>query len=83
MTIMLDGGVQRGTDIMKALALGADFVFLGRPFLFAASVAGTPSVEHAIKLLNQELFINMELLGINELDELSPKLLRTVVNEKT
>ena len=80
MTIMLDGGVRRGTDIMKALALGADFVFLGRPFLFAASVAGEPGVEHAIKLLKQELLINMALLGINDLDELSPDILRTIEN---
>lgn len=78
MTIMLDGGVRRGTDIIKALALGADFVFVGRPFLFAAAIAGEEGVDHAISLLKQELLLNMALLGINKLDEISPDLLRTI-----
>lgn len=78
MTIMLDGGVRRGTDIIKALALGADFVFVGRPFLFAAAVAGEAGVDHAISLLKQELLLNMALLGINKLDKISPDLLRTI-----
>ena len=40
MTIMMDSGIRRGTDVLKALALGAQFVFIGRPFLYAASIAG-------------------------------------------
>ena len=40
MMVMLDSGISRGTDVLKALARGADFVFLGRPFLFAAAVGG-------------------------------------------
>ena len=51
MTVMMDSGVRRGTDVLKALALGAQFVFVGRPFLYAAAVAGEPGVRHAIKLL--------------------------------
>ncbi len=72
MAVMLDGGVRRGTDILKALALGADFVFVGRPMLHAAAVAGRPGVARAIDLLKGELDRNMALLGVNSLDELGP-----------
>ena len=51
MAVMLDGGVRRGTDVLKALALGAQFVFVGRPFICAAAVRGEPGVRHAITLL--------------------------------
>jgi L-lactate dehydrogenase (cytochrome) len=64
MTVMMDGGIRRGTDVLKALALGAQFVFLGRPFLYAAAVAGEPGVRHAIKLLREEIDRNMAMLGI-------------------
>src|SRR5688572_8924557 len=51
MSIMMDSGIRRGTDVLKALALGADFVFIGRPFLYAATIAGDDGVLHAVKLL--------------------------------
>jgi L-lactate dehydrogenase (cytochrome) len=63
--IMLDSGVRRGSDVLKALALGAKFVFVGRPFTFAAAVAGEAGVRHAIGLLASEIDRNMGLLGIN------------------
>ena len=47
MTVMMDSGVRRGTDVLKALALGAQFVFVGRPFLYAAAIAGEAGVRHA------------------------------------
>jgi len=75
MTVMLDGGVRRGTDVLKALALGADFVFVGRPFLFAAAAAGAAGVRHAIGLLQAEIDRDMALLGIGTLDALGPGLL--------
>ncbi|OGA21608.1 MAG: alpha-hydroxy-acid oxidizing enzyme [Betaproteobacteria bacterium RIFCSPLOWO2_02_FULL_67_26] len=70
MTVMLDSGVRRGTDVLKALALGAQFVFIGRPFLFAAAVAGEPGVRHAIRLLHDEIDRDMALIGINGLAEM-------------
>ena len=70
MTVMLDSGVRRGTDVLKALALGAQFVFIGRPFLFAAAVAGQPGVAHAIKLMRDEIDRDMALLGITKLTEM-------------
>ncbi|MBI3067894.1 MAG: alpha-hydroxy-acid oxidizing protein, partial [Betaproteobacteria bacterium] len=64
MTVMMDSGIRRGTDVLKALALGAQFVFIGRPFLYAAAVAGAAGVQHAIKLLQGEIDRDMALLGI-------------------
>ncbi|MDQ3026561.1 MAG: alpha-hydroxy-acid oxidizing protein, partial [Pseudomonadota bacterium] len=55
MTVMMDSGVRRGTDVLKALGLGARFVFVGRPFNYAATVAGEPGVAHAIAILQGEV----------------------------
>ena len=73
MAVMLDGGIRRGTDILKALALGADFVFIGRPFICAAAVRGENGVRHAITLLWEELLRNMAMLGVNGLREVGPQ----------
>jgi L-lactate dehydrogenase (cytochrome) len=77
MTVMMDSGVRRGTDVLKALALGAQFVFIGRPFLCAAAVAGEPGVRHAFKLLQDEIDRDMALLGIKTLAEMRRELLTT------
>ena len=75
--VMMDSGIRRGNDVLKALALGAKFVFVGRPFNYAAAVAGEPGVRHAIHILREELQRNMALLGINSLAEMTPdRLLR-------
>jgi L-lactate dehydrogenase (cytochrome) len=75
MTVMIDSGFRRGTDIVKALALGAKAVFVGRPFLFAAAYAGQPGVAHAISLLARELDKDMALLGVRRLEEITGELL--------
>jgi L-lactate dehydrogenase (cytochrome) len=75
MTVMMDSGVRRGTDVLKALALGAQFVFLGRPFFYAAALAGEPGVRHAVKLLRDEIDRDMALLGIKTLAEMRRELL--------
>lgn len=80
MTVMIDGGFRRGTDIMKALALGARFVFVGRSFLYAASVAGLPGVLRAAELLHAELHRNMALLGLSTVDELTSEYLAQPMN---
>src|SRR5215471_2797613 len=59
MTVMLDGGVRRGTDVLKALALGAKFVFVGRPMLYAAVTAGEEGVKRALGLLRDEVHRDM------------------------
>ncbi|MDO5640809.1 MAG: alpha-hydroxy acid oxidase [Paracoccus sp. (in: a-proteobacteria)] len=64
MVVMLDGGIRRGTDVLRAIMLGADFTFLGRPFLYAAATHGAPGVTHAAHLLRDEITRDMALLGI-------------------
>jgi L-lactate dehydrogenase (cytochrome) len=69
--VMLDSGFRRGTDVLKALALGADFVFVGRPFNFACSVAGEAGVTHAIDLLKQEVRRGLGMLGYRSVPEVA------------
>jgi L-lactate dehydrogenase (cytochrome) len=75
--VMMDGGIRRGSDVLKAVALGAAFVFVGRPFVYAAAVGGEAGVSHAINILSSEVSRNMGLVGINSLGEMRPdRLLR-------
>ncbi|RPI41576.1 MAG: alpha-hydroxy-acid oxidizing protein [Betaproteobacteria bacterium] len=73
MTVMMDSGIRRGTDVLKALALGAQFVFIGRPFLYAAVVAGEAGVRHAIHLLREEIDRDMALVGVTSAAEMTPR----------
>ncbi len=78
MAVMIDSGIRRGTDVLKAIALGADFVWVGRPFNYAAAVAGEAGVRLAIDILAAEINRDMALLGINTLAEMTPDLLMRV-----
>ncbi len=78
LTVMMDSGIRRGSDVLKALSLGARCVFAGRPFNYAATVAGPAGVAHAIEILRSEIHRNMALLGINKLEELDAPLVRHV-----
>lgn len=64
MPIMIDSGFRRGTDILKAIGLGARFVFIGRPFNYAAAIAGEAGVDHAIDLLRTQLRADLGMLGL-------------------
>ena len=75
MAIMMDSGIRRGTDVLKALALGAHFVFVGRPFLYAATIGGEAGVHHAASLLREEISRNMAMLGISSMAEMKRELL--------
>jgi len=67
LTVMFDGGVRRGSDALKAIRLGAQFVFVGRPFLLAAAAGERVGVEHAVSLMKDEITRTMALLGIDRL----------------
>ena len=75
MTLMLSGGIRRGTDVLKAIALGADAVMAGRAPLYGLCAGGADGVERAMAILLKELCDAMGLLGISRLDQLGPHLL--------
>ncbi|AHY53966.1 MULTISPECIES: alpha-hydroxy acid oxidase [Bradyrhizobium] len=74
--VMMDGGIQRGTHILKALSLGAKAVGLGRYYLYPLAAAGRPGVERALGLLRAELVRDMKLMGCTSISQLSRANLR-------
>ncbi len=74
--VYLDGGVRRGTDVLKALALGARAVFVGRPVLWGLAVNGVDGAYHVLELLRHELELAMALSGRPTLDSIDASLLR-------
>ena len=75
--LLMDGGVRQGTDVLKAIALGASAVLLGRPQMHALAVAGMLGVAHMLYLLRAELELAMAQTGCASLDQIGPRLLTT------
>lgn len=73
--LLVDGGIRRGSDVVKALALGADAVLLGRPYVHALAASGALGVAQALRLLRDELEIAMALSGCKTLADATPALL--------
>jgi 4-hydroxymandelate oxidase len=69
--LLLDGGVRRGTDVVKAIAFGASAVLIGRPYCYALSVSGAAGVTRVVQLLEQELEMAMMLLGRARLSDVT------------
>jgi (S)-mandelate dehydrogenase len=76
LTILVDGGFRRGGDVLKALALGADGVMIGRAPLYGLAAGGEAGAAHALHLLRVEMERTLTLLGCHSLDELGPHLIR-------
>jgi isopentenyl diphosphate isomerase/L-lactate dehydrogenase-like FMN-dependent dehydrogenase len=74
--IILDGGIRRGTDILKALALGARACMIGRPFLWGLAAGGAEGVRHAIDILAAELDEAMALAGVRDVAAVTPDFVR-------
>ena len=71
--IMIDGGFRRGTDIFKALALGARAVGIGRPYLWGMAAFGQPGVERVLDIVRVELELVMKQCGVRSISEITPK----------
>ena len=76
MTVLLDSGVRTGADVMKALALGADAVLIGRPYVYGLGIAGEAGVTHVLRSLLAEFDLSMALAGARSLADLTPEVLR-------
>lgn len=74
--VLIDGGIQRATHVLKALALGARAVGVGRYYLFPLAAAGQPGVERALELMKLELVRDMKLMGCRSIGELTRRHLR-------
>ena len=72
--LVVDGGVRRGIDVLKGIALGADLVAIGRPALWGLAVDGADGVQRVIELLRDELSLAMALAGCRSLAEITPDL---------
>lgn len=70
--LLLDGGIRRGSDVFKAIALGASAVLVGRPYVHALAVAGALGVAHLIRILREELEVTMALCGCRTLADITP-----------
>ncbi|WP_416243026.1 alpha-hydroxy acid oxidase [Azospira sp. APE16] len=73
--VLLDGGIRRGSDVVKALALGAAAVLLGRPWVYGLAAAGPLGVAHTLKLLREELEVTMAMAGCATLADINADLL--------
>jgi isopentenyl diphosphate isomerase/L-lactate dehydrogenase-like FMN-dependent dehydrogenase len=69
--VMIDGGIRRGTDVFKALALGAKAVGIGRPYLWGLSAFGQPGIERVIEILRTELNLVMRQCGTRSIEEIT------------
>ena len=75
LAILFDSGVRGGADVLKALALGADAVCLGRPYLWGLALDGQAGVETVLKMVLAELDLTMALCGLTRPEEIGPELL--------
>jgi len=74
--LIVDSGIRRGGDVVKALALGADAVMIGRPIMYGLATAGALGVAHSLRLLRDELELTMALCGCASLADITPDLVR-------
>lgn len=74
--IIADGGIRRGTDVIKALAMGANACSIGRPYLYGLTVAGQTGVEHTLQILREEIERDMTLLGTPTISDIDASCIR-------
>jgi isopentenyl diphosphate isomerase/L-lactate dehydrogenase-like FMN-dependent dehydrogenase len=74
--IHIDTGIMHGADVLAAVALGAQYTYVGRAYLYGLMAGGQDGVERALEIMRTQMVRNMKLLGVNSLDELTPKHVR-------
>lgn len=74
--LIMDGGVRRGTDVLKALALGARAVLIGRPYIWGLAVDGEAGVARVLRMLKAELELAMSLVGVTKVEQITRSLVR-------
>ena len=73
--ILFDSGIRSGSDILRALALGADFVMFGRPLMYAIGADGAKGLRRIINLIKEELSTNLGLVGLTDINEVDKKII--------
>ncbi|KZO91367.1 L-mandelate dehydrogenase [Calocera viscosa TUFC12733] len=83
MDVYLDGGIRRGTDVLKALCLGAKGVGIGRPVLYGNGCWGEQGVRRVFQIMREEIATGMRLLGVTRLEDLRPEMIRYTDRDPT
>jgi L-lactate dehydrogenase (cytochrome) len=81
--VLVDGGVRSGLDVVRMLALGADFVLMGRAWAYALAAAGQAGVAHVVKLIDAEMRVAMALTGVTSVDQIDEQILERSGNQAT
>lgn len=71
LVVMIDGGIRNGTDVFKAIAMGAQLVFVGRPVIYGLAVNGQSGIESVFKIIKQELDLAMALNGVVSIKDIN------------
>ena len=71
--VYMDGGIRSGTDVVKALCLGADGVMIGRPWVWAMAARGVPGLTDMLRVFQSEIHVSMALMGVTRVSELTPE----------
>jgi len=83
MPVLVDGGVRSGLDVVRMLALGADFVLMGRAWAYALAAAGEAGVAHVLKLIDAEMRVAMALTGVTSIADVDSSILDRSGNQAT
>jgi L-lactate dehydrogenase (cytochrome) len=83
MPVLADGGVRSGLDVVRMLALGADFVLMGRAWAYALAARGGAGVAHVLKLIDAEMRVAMALTGCASVDQIGEQILEKGGNQAT
>jgi L-lactate dehydrogenase (cytochrome) len=74
--ILMDGGVRAGSDVVKALCLGANGVLIGRPWVWALAARGERGLTSYLAMLQREIAVSMALMGVDRVEDLAPELVQ-------